>query len=64
MLGLGGVFTGPSAPPAIDKSVQERKEQAEQMVRARLGPQKWDRAYGAGRTISIDSLIRDIDSAL
>jgi predicted ATPase/DNA-binding XRE family transcriptional regulator len=64
IIGVWDAVTERAGAPAIDKSVQERKEQAEQKVRARLGPQKWDRAYGAGRTISIDSLIRDIDSAL
>ena len=31
------------------------------MVRARLGPDRWERAYAAGRVTSIDSLIKDID---
>jgi hypothetical protein len=33
-------------------------------VRARLGPDRWARAYAAGRVTSIDSLMIDIDSVL
>jgi hypothetical protein len=35
----------------------------EREVRARLGPDRWARAYAAGRVTSIDSLIKDIDGA-
>ena len=33
------------------------RAQAEREVRARLGPDRWARAYGSGRSTSIDSLI-------
>lgn len=36
---------------------------AESEVRARLGPERWSRAYASGRTSSIDSLLRDIERA-
>jgi hypothetical protein len=39
-------------------------EQAAREVRARLGPDRWARAYAAGRVTSIDSLMMDIDSVL
>jgi hypothetical protein len=48
----------------IDKSVHDLREQAERQVRGRLGPDRWSRAYAAGRTASLDSLLRDIDSVL
>ena len=35
----------------------------EREVRARLGPDRWSRAYAAGRTASIDSLLSDIERA-
>jgi predicted ATPase/DNA-binding XRE family transcriptional regulator len=35
----------------------------EREVRARLGPDRWGAAYAAGRQTSIDSLLKDIDSA-
>jgi len=30
--------------------------------RARLGEDRWDQAYAAGHTATIDSLVKDIDS--
>jgi hypothetical protein len=47
-----------------EKSVDDVKEQAEREVRARLGPERWARAYAAGRATSIDALLKDIDSIL
>jgi hypothetical protein len=47
-----------------DKWVHALGEQAEREVRARLGPDRWARAYAAGRVTSIDSLMMDIDSVL
>jgi predicted ATPase/DNA-binding XRE family transcriptional regulator len=35
----------------------------ERELRARLGPDRWARAYAAGRSISIDGLLKDIDRA-
>jgi tetratricopeptide (TPR) repeat protein len=64
ILGAWDAVTERAGAPVVDKSVQERKEQAERHVRARLGPDKWAHAYEAGRTASIDSLISDIDSVL
>jgi hypothetical protein len=32
-------------------------------VRARLGPDRWGRAYAAGRVTSIDVLLKDIERA-
>ncbi len=45
----------------VDKSVHDLVERAERDVRARLGPDRWARAYAAGRGTSIDSLLKDID---
>jgi ATP/maltotriose-dependent transcriptional regulator MalT len=39
------------------------KERTERDVRARLGADRWARAYAAGRTASIDALLRDIERA-
>jgi hypothetical protein len=44
--------------------VTDLERQAEEGVRARLGPERWARAYDAGRTTSIDALLRDIDRLL
>ena len=48
----------------VDKSVHDLQEQAERDVRARLGPDRWARAYAVGRSSSIDSLIQEIDAIL
>jgi predicted ATPase/DNA-binding XRE family transcriptional regulator len=48
----------------VDTSVDDLREQAEHEARARLGPDRWNRAYAAGRASSIDSLLNEIDSVL
>jgi predicted ATPase/transcriptional regulator with XRE-family HTH domain len=47
-----------------DKSVQDLRQRAEQETKTRLGPDRWAVAYMAGRTSSIDALLKDIDRAL
>ena len=48
----------------VDKSVLQLNERTERDARARLGPERWARAYAAGRNASIDALIKDIDRAV
>jgi tetratricopeptide (TPR) repeat protein len=64
ILGAGDSVTERTGAMVVDKSVQDIREQTEREMRARLGPDRWARAYAAGRRTSIDSLIKDIDSAL
>ena len=64
VLGAGDAVTERSGATVVDKSVQDIREQAERGVRARLGPDRWTRAYASGRSASIDALMKDIDSAL
>jgi predicted ATPase/DNA-binding XRE family transcriptional regulator len=45
----------------MDKSVRELRDRTEHDVRDSLGPDRWERAYSAGRSASIDSLLKDID---
>jgi predicted ATPase/DNA-binding XRE family transcriptional regulator len=47
-----------------DQSVQDLRKQAEQDAQIRLGPERWAVAYTAGRTSSIDALLKDIDGVL
>ena len=63
ILGTRNAVTERTGVTVVDKSVQDLREQAERQVRARLGPHRWARAYAAGRTASIDSLLKDIDQA-
>ena len=64
ILGARDAVTERTGATVVDKSVHDLREQAEREVRARLGPDRWARAYAAGRRTSIDSLLKDIDSVL
>jgi predicted ATPase len=48
----------------VDTPVRDLREQPEREARARLAPDRWDRAYAAGRRASIDALLKDIDRVL
>jgi predicted ATPase/DNA-binding XRE family transcriptional regulator len=61
ILGARDAVTERTGATVADRSVHDLREHAERDVRARLGPDRWDRAYAAGRVTSIDSLINDID---
>jgi predicted ATPase/DNA-binding XRE family transcriptional regulator len=63
VLGVRDSVTERTGASAVDKSVRELRERTEQEVRERLGPARWARAYEAGRRASIDSIMKDIDSA-
>ncbi len=63
ILGARDAVTERTGAAVAEKSVDDLKEQAEREVRARLGPDRWARAYAAGRETSIDALIQDIDRA-
>jgi hypothetical protein len=45
----------------VEPPVRDLRERAEQEARARLGPERWARAYADGRGLSIDALIQAID---
>ena len=48
----------------VDNSVRDLQGRVEQEVRARLGPTVGAEAYAAGRRTSMDSLLKEVDSAL
>ncbi len=64
ILGARDAVTERTGATIVDKWVHVLGEQAEREVRARLGPDRWSRAHAAGRTTSIDALLKDIESAL
>jgi predicted ATPase/DNA-binding XRE family transcriptional regulator len=64
ILGARDAVTERTGATVVDTSVNDLREQAERDACARLGPDRWARAYAAGRTISIDALLKDIDSAV
>ena len=61
-LGARDAVTERTGASAVDRSVHDLREQTERDVRARLGPDRWARAFEAGRRASIDSLLKDIDA--
>jgi predicted ATPase/transcriptional regulator with XRE-family HTH domain len=61
ILGTRDALTEGMGPTVVDKTVEDLPAQVEREVRARLGPELWAAAYGAGRKSSIDVLISDID---
>jgi predicted ATPase/DNA-binding XRE family transcriptional regulator len=64
ILGARDAVTERTGATVVDKWVHGLGEQAEREVRARLGPDRWARAHAAGRSTSIDSLMKDIDNVL
>ena len=49
ILGARDAVTERTGATVVDQSVHALGEQAEREVRARLGPDRWARAYAAGR---------------
>jgi hypothetical protein len=64
ILGAGNAVTERTGATVADRSMNDLKERIEREVRARLGPDRWARAYAAGRSAPVDTLLKDIDSAL
>jgi len=64
ILGAQDAVTGRTGVTVADTAVDDLRRQVEHEVRARLGPHRWARAYAAGRQITIDALLKDIDRAL
>ena len=64
ILGVRDAINQRTGATAIDKSVEDLRDQAERDVRLRLGADRWNRAYAAGRRMSIDSLLKDIETVL
>ena len=61
ILGARDAVTERSGVTVVDKSVRDLDERAQRDAGARLGPDRWARAYAAGRGRSIDALLEDID---
>jgi hypothetical protein len=62
ILGTRHAVTESTGATIVDRSVNELRDETERKVRARLGPDRWGRAYAAGRKTLIDSLMNDIDT--
>ena len=62
--GTRDAITDRTGVTVSDQSVTDLRKQAEEDTRTRLGPDRWAVAYTAGRTSSIDALLKDIDRVL
>ena len=62
ILGARDAVTERAGATVVDKTVRDVRDQVEREVRARLGPDRWGRAYSAGRLTSIDAMMKDVDS--
>jgi predicted ATPase len=63
IIGARDAVTDRTGATVVDNSVLDLREYAERDARARLGAERWARAYAAGRGSSIETLIEDIDRA-
>ena len=62
ILGARDAVTELAGVTAVDKSLDDLQQSILREARASLGHDRWARAYAAGRTASIESLINDIDA--
>jgi hypothetical protein len=62
ILGMREAVTERIGITTVDRSVLELRERVQRDVRELLGPDRWARAHAAGRSASIDALLKDIDS--
>ncbi|HET7220643.1 MAG TPA: helix-turn-helix domain-containing protein [Vicinamibacterales bacterium] len=63
ILGARDAATERAGTTVSTASMRDLRDMAERPARARLGADRWARAYAAGRSASIDWLLNDIDSA-
>jgi len=62
ILGARHAVTEATGATIVDRSVNELRQETERAVRARLGDDRWARAHAAGRKITIESLLHNIDN--
>jgi predicted ATPase/DNA-binding XRE family transcriptional regulator len=61
VLGARDAVTERTGATIADKWVLALGEQTEREVHARLGPDRWARAFAAGRMTSVDAMLKDIE---
>jgi predicted ATPase/DNA-binding XRE family transcriptional regulator len=64
IVGARDAVTERTGATVVDRWLGDFCDGAGRDLRARLGPQRWARAYAAGRSASIDALLHEIDRAL
>jgi predicted ATPase len=63
ILGVRDAVAERTGATLVDRTVHGLRTQAERDARANLGADRWAKAYAAGRGASVDSLLKDIESA-
>jgi len=63
ILGARDAVADHTGAAVADQLAHDLRAGAEREARARLGEDRWTRAYEAGRSASIDSLVNDLDHA-
>ena len=63
ILGVGDAVSERTGATISGRLMHDRQQTVAREVRARLGPERWDQAYAAGRKTSIGALLKDIDVA-
>jgi len=63
ILGAQDAVTDSTGARVVDRSAQELREGVERDSKARLGPERWAHAYAIGRKLSIEAIIKDIDTS-
>jgi predicted transcriptional regulator len=61
ILGARDAVTERTGAVVVDQAIHDLCAQVERQARARLGSERWLESYAAGRTLSIDALLKDID---
>jgi hypothetical protein len=64
ILGAQNAVTETTGATIVDKSVDDLRAQGERQARARLGADRWALEFAAGRQMSIDMILKDIDGVL
>jgi predicted ATPase len=64
ILGARDAMTERTGIALVDTRVHDLRQQAEAAARERLGPNRWALAHSAGRQMSIDAMLNEIDDAL
>jgi ATP/maltotriose-dependent transcriptional regulator MalT len=64
ILGAREAMTERTGIALVDARVHDLRQQAEEVARERLGRDRWALAHSAGRRMSIDAMLNEIDDAL
>jgi ATP/maltotriose-dependent transcriptional regulator MalT len=64
ILGARDAMTERTGIAVVDTRVHDLRQQAEEAARERLGRDRWALAHSAGRRMSIDAMLTEIDNAL